>query len=188
MVRGVGGDQGGAVAREDGGVGARVAAEPGGVGAVLACKAGEEEGELGLLGVGREADEGAGDVGLELGCVLDVRDAAADAREGEVTARGLEAGDLDADLLDGAEAQAVLLLQALEVVVAGDEALVDVDGGVEALDEDLEVPGKLHDGVVRGADTGGAIALGRCGSDEEKAAQDGEEAHFDLGFFSFSFK
>lgn len=188
VVGGVRGDQGGAVAREDGRVGARVAAQPRSVGAVLTSQAGEEEGQLGLLGVGRQADEGTRDISFELGGVLDVRDAARDAGESEFTSRSVEAGDLGADLLDGGEAQAVLLLQALEVVVAGggaareagDEALVDLDRGVEALDEDLEVPGELHDGVVAGANGGRAFVLGRrtSDSDEEQAGEGREKAHF----------
>lgn len=72
VVGGVRGDQGGAVAREDGGVGARVAAQPRSMGAVLTRETGEEEGQLGLLGVGRQADKGTRDVGFKLCGVLDV--------------------------------------------------------------------------------------------------------------------
>lgn len=195
VVGGVRGDQGGAVAREDGGVGARVAAQPCSVGAVLTPETGEEEGQLGLLGVGCQADEGTRDIGFELRGVLDVRDAAGDAGESEFTTRGLEAGDLVANLLDGGKAQAVLLLQALEVGVAGggatgeagDEALVDLNGRVEALDEDLEVPGELHDGVVARANGGRALVLGHRGgdSDEEQAGEGRKEAHFARIFFFF---
>ena len=195
VVGGVRGDQGGAVAREDGGVGARVAAQPRSVGAVLTPETGEEEGQLGLLGVGRQADEGTRDIGFELRGVLDVRNATGDAGESEFTAWGLEAGDLGAVLLDGGKAQAVLLLQALEVGVAGggaageagDEALVDLDRGVEALDENLEVPGELHDGVIAGANGGRALVLGRRGGDpdEEQAGEGRKEAHFARNFFFF---
>jgi hypothetical protein len=194
VVGGVRGDQGGAVAREDAGVGARVATQPRSVGTMLTPETGEEEGQLGLLGVGRQADEGTRDIGFELRGVLDVRNATGDAGESEFTAWGLEAGDLGADLLDGGKAQAVLLLQALEVGVAGggaageagDEALVDLDRGVEALDEDLEVPGELHDGVIAGANGGRTLVLGRRGGDpdEEQAGEGRKEAHF-ARIFSF---
>lgn len=197
MVGGVRRDQRGTVARKYGGVGARVAAQPRSVGAVLTRKTGEEEGQLGLLGVGRQTDEGTRDISFELRGILDVRNATGDAGESEFTAWGLEARDLGTDLLDSGKAQAVLLLEALEVGVAGggaagearDEALVDLNGGVEALDEDLEVPGELHDGVVAGANGGRALVLGHRGgdSDEEQAGEGRKEAHFARIFFLFSF-
>lgn len=96
--------------------------------------------------------------------------------------------------MDGGKAQAVLLLQALEVGVAGrratgeagDEALVDLNGGIEALDKDLEVPGELHDSVVARANGSRALVLGHRGGDsnEEQAGEGGKEAHF-ARIFSF---
>lgn len=181
VVGRVGGDQGGGVCGEDGLL--DVAGDVVGVGGVLGGEAGHEEGDLWGLGVGGETDVGAADVLLELLGVLDPGLAVLGVGEGEVAARGGEAGHLGAELLDGAHAETVLALDALEVgVVVGGGAVVGAveEGRVQrlrrvvALQEVLEGPAELHDLGVAGA---GRAALRRGGADKESAAQSGEEAH-----------
>ena len=131
--------------------------KPGRVGTVLRRQPREQERDLGLLRVAREADEGAGQVGFNPRGLAQVRPAVGDLREGKVTSRGCEAGNLGAKLLDCAHAEAGLGLQAFDVFRVGDaaavgesrdESLVDGVVGVESVAEELEVPGELDDLVV----------------------------------------
>ena len=148
-------DQRGAVGLEEDGQ--DLVTEPGSVGTVLRRQPREQERDLGLLRVAREADEGAGQVGFNPRGLAQVRLAVGDLREGEVAIRGCEAGNLGAELLDCAHAEAGLGLQAFDVFRVGDatavgetrdESLVDGVVGVESVAEELEVPGKLDDLVV----------------------------------------
>lgn len=197
-VRRVRAEQSGAVRLEEDG--AHVATQPSRVGGMLSSQTGEQEADLGLLGVSGETDEGAADVLLELSGVLQVHRAAAGRGQRVVAAGGGEAGNLGAELLDGSCAEMVLLLHAAQVggVVdagavghAGDEHRRHVARRVESLQHELEVPCQLHGLVVRrgrGAHRGGSRRRrrGRLRGDcacEQEAAQEREETHFSLFFF-----
>lgn len=134
-----------------------VAAQVGRVGTVLRGQTGHQERDLGLLRVSRETDEGAADVRLETSGLAQVCPAVLDRGQAEVALGGREAGDLGAELLDRAHAEAVLLLQAAKVVgivdagalwEAREDGLVERDRAVKSVNEELEVPGELHDLVV----------------------------------------
>lgn len=134
-----------------------VAAQVSRVGAVLSGQTGHQERDLGLLRVSRETDEGAADVGLEPSGLAQVSPAVLDRGQAEIAPGGRKAGDICTELLDRAHAEAVLLLQAAKVVgivdagalwEAGEDGLVERDRAVESVNEELEVPGELHDLVV----------------------------------------
>lgn len=127
------------------------------MGTVLGRQPREQERDLGLLRITREADEGAGHVGFNARGVAQVRLAVGDLWEGEVAFRGCEAGHLCAELLDCAHTEAGLGFQAFDVFRVSDAAAVGetghhslIDGvvGVESVAEELEVPGELNDLVV----------------------------------------
>lgn len=147
-----------------------VATEPGRMSRMLSRQAGQEERDLGLLRVPRKTDESTAEVSLETGRLLQVGLAVHRLGDGVVALGGLEAGDLRADLLDRANTQAVLLLDAADVVGVVDaggigetseDGPVQRDGGVESVDEELEVPSELDNVCVgRGGGAAGASAHG----------------------------
>lgn len=155
---------------------------------VLGGQTGDQERDLGSLGEALEPDEGSGGVGLErLGGAEEGR-AAVWGGEGEVAAWCGEVADALAELLRGADAEAVLLADTLQVgdVVCGgavlrrvEEGLVGCDRGVVLLDHVFERPGVLDDLDV--ARLGGAVAVveGRGGgrARQQQAAQCREDMH-----------
>lgn len=153
------------------------------MGGVLGGQTGDQERDLGGLGIAFEPDEGGGGVGLERPGGGQEALAAVGGGEGEVAAWRGEVADAPAELRRGADAEAVLLVYARQVggVVCGgavqrrgEEGLVDRDGGIVLLDHVLESPGVLDHLDVAGLGGAEAVVEGGGGG---RAGQYREDTH-----------